>query len=95
MLGETPPYPFNASSDHGEVSINGGLGGRLLEGNETALKTLAALPRMIPEEEQAATLRASRRALASEADRARRSFQEIRAAHFLPGTCRSCRKFGV
>lgn len=94
-LGESPPYPFSVSSDDGEVSINGGLGGRLLKGNEIALKVLAALPSSIQDDEPTVRLRSCREASTAEVDRARRSFQEISVAHYLPGTCASCRKFGV
>lgn len=94
-LGEIPPYPFSVSSDHGEVAINGGLGGRLEEGNEAALKSISALPRTIQGDEPTSKLRSCREALTAEADRARRSFEEISVAHYIPGTCLSCRKFGV
>ena len=95
VLDETPPYPFKVSSDGGEVSINGGLGGRLARDGEAVLKTIRALPRSIQDDDEAQRLRSSRAALAEAAARARRSFEEIRASHFLAGTCIACRKFGL
>lgn len=95
VLGETPPYPFDVASDQGEISINGGLGGRLTEDREATLSVIKALPRGVQGDEAAEGLRSCREALTAAANRARRSFEEIRASHYLPGTCLSCKKFGL
>ena len=93
-VGEVTPYAIEV-----DVSQDGGLVINHIEAGclptpEFDLRALVAgLPQAIATQDQGLRLQAGRAKAAEQARRAAHAFLEVRASHYLPGSCRSCKRY--
>ena len=94
-VGEEPPYPLDVSrTEEGGLVINQIEAGHLREVDLDVAGFLLSLPKEIADREPGRRLRVAREKVDEQVRRASQAFLEIRASHYLPGNCRSCKRLG-
>ena len=94
VMGEGQISPVVEQGEGGEFLINGTSGGWFALA-ESDFDGLARLPEAIASQPPAAALREFHQEVARCADQAREGLEEIVMSFYLPGACRSCRRFGA
>ena len=86
------PYPVKVWLDpDGTYYVNEHIAGRARREDPQLPTMFEALPGMLASRESGERLRQASQNAESVAKKARRTFEEIRAGFFVPGTCRSCK----
>ena len=94
ILGQDPPDILTVESAlEGEFFVNRASGGRLPAKQEGLLVGLANLPTILAGDPEGLALSEASAQVEGLRQEAKEFFQEIRATHYLAGTCRSCRRY--